>query len=182
MPDTSPFVTAEQLERFPDDDYRYELVAGRVVRMSPVAHQHGRIVMRVGYLLSRHLDGRHLGVVSTEVGFKLASNPDTVRAPDVAFLCQERIPRPEPRGFMDGPPDLAIEVLSPGDSPSEVAAKVEEYLVAGVRVVVVVDPDARVVRAIRPSLESVTLQADRDVLDLQDVIVGFRCTLREVFE
>jgi Uma2 family endonuclease len=182
MRDTSPVVTAEELEKFPEDDYRYELVAGRVIKMSPVGYQHGRIVMQLGYLLKRHLEGLGLGVVLTEVGFKLASNPDTVRAPDVAFIRQERIPAPDPRGFWNGPPDLAVEVLSPDDSTSEVRERVEEYLARGVRLVVVVDPDTRVVSAARPSTATVTVRSDDDLLDLDDVVPGFRCTLREIFE
>ena len=88
-------VTAEELERFPDDDYRYELVEGRVVRMSPVGYQHGKIVARLIFLLHRHLLDMPSGIVVTEVGFKLAANPDTVRGPDVAFVRNERMPSPK---------------------------------------------------------------------------------------
>ncbi len=77
MPRDARLVTAEELERFPDDDDRYELVEGRAVRMSPVGFEHGRIVMRLGTLLVRHAQPRSLGVVVTEAGFKVASNPDT---------------------------------------------------------------------------------------------------------
>ena len=112
MPESARLVTAEELEKFPDDDYRYELVEGRVLRMSPVGWQHGRIVIHLATLLNRHVEDRNLGVVVTEVGFKLASNPDTVRGPDLAFVRQERIPAVDLRGFWQGPPDLVVEVLS----------------------------------------------------------------------
>ena len=133
MSERARLVTAEELERFPDDDSRCELVAGRVIRMTPVGFQHGKVVARLMFLLSQHLDGRNLGVVLTEVGFKLAAGPDTVRAPDVAVIRQHRIPSPEPKGFWNGPPDLAVEVLSPDDRSGDVREKVEEYLACGVQ-------------------------------------------------
>jgi Uma2 family endonuclease len=180
MPEATRLVTAAELERFPDDDYRYELVEGRVIRMSPVGFRHGTTVIRVGALLMRHAQDRGLGAVMTEVGFKLVSNPDTVRAPDVAFLRQDRIPTPEPRGFWSGPPDLAVEVLSPEDRPEDVREKVGEYLTRGVPVVVVVDPDTREITVFRPATPELAL-AEHEVLDLSDVVAGFRCSVRELF-
>src|SRR6478672_9366656 len=115
MPADARLVTAEELEKFPDDDYRYELVEGRVVRMSPVGYRHGRIVVRIAVLLSGHVERHQLGVVLTDVGFKLASNPDTVRGTDLAFIRQARLPAQDLPGFWEGPPDLVIEVLSPDD-------------------------------------------------------------------
>jgi Uma2 family endonuclease len=86
MSESTRLVTAEELERFPRDDRRYELVEGRLVRLSPVNFDHGRTVMRIGFLLSRHLEQRPVGVIGAEIGFVLASNPDTVRGPDIAFI------------------------------------------------------------------------------------------------
>jgi Uma2 family endonuclease len=181
MPEATRLVTADELEKFPDDDYRYELVEGRVVRMSPVGFRHGTTVVRFGALLMRHAQERGLGAVMTEVGFKLAWNPDTVRAPDVAFIRQDRIPTPEPRGFWDGPPDLAVEVLSPDDRPDDIREKVGEYLRRGVPIVLIVDPDTREVTVFRRSTSELRLAAD-DVLDLSDAVSGFRCGVRELFE
>src|SRR6266508_4002470 len=110
MRHTEPVVTAEQLERMPDDDYRYELVQGRLIRMSPVGALHGAVTAALLTMLRQHAKARNLGAVWTEVGFKLAVNPDTVRAPDVAFVCRDRVLRTGiPRGFWRGAPDLAIE-------------------------------------------------------------------------
>jgi len=182
MPADARLVTAEELEKFPDDDYRYELVEGRVIRMSPVGFEHGRIVVQFGALLASHVQKLSLGAVVTEVGFKLASNPDTVRGPDLAFIQGSKIPSHKLRGFWHGPPDLVIEVLSPDDRTSEVRAKVEEYLASGVTAVVVIDPDDRAVSVHRPSARTLTLSAADDVLDLDDVVSGFRCSLREIFD
>lgn len=173
-------VTAEELEKF-SDDYRYELVEGRLIRMSPVGYQHGVIVVGFSSLLHRHVKARHLGAVTTELGCRLASDPDTVRAPDIAFIRRERIPSPDPRGFWQGAPDLAVEVLSPDDRASEVRAKVAQYLERGVRIVLVVDPDDTTVTVHRRLSAPVTIGTD-DELDLDDVVHGFRCSVREVFE
>src|SRR5258706_3544973 len=142
MSEAARLVTAEELEKFPDDDCRYELVEGRVICMTPVGFRHGRIVMQFGSLLHRYVQSRKLGVVVTEVGFKLASDPDTVRAPDIAFIRQDRIPPFEPRGFWNGPAALAVEVLSPEDRQPDVPTKIEQYLMAGVALAVDIDPAA----------------------------------------
>lgn len=181
MSDSARIVTAEDLEQLPRDDRRYELVEGRLRRMGPVGFRHGCIVTRVLYLLGRHLEGRNLGAAVTEVGFKLASSPDTVRAPDIAFIRRDRIPSPETKGFLDGPPDLAIEVISPDDRPSAIRDKVEEYLTRGVTLVLVIDPDERAVVMYRPLTAPVTASAS-EVIDLGDVVPGFRCTVREIFD
>ena len=181
MSNTARVVTADELKRYPGDDHRYELVRGRVIRMSPVGYAHGTTVMRVGFLLGQHLQKRPVGAVMTEVGFILASGPDTVRAPDIAFVRTERIPS-SVRGFFNGPPDMAIEVLSPEDRPAEVAAKVAEYLACGVGLVVVVDPETQTVAAHRPATPPATFSDADGVLAWDDVVPGFRCRLADFFE
>ena len=127
MPDLSPLVTAAELASIAArDEYRYELVDGRVIRMSPVGWQHGVIVGRLLGMLVSHLRGRNAGEAVTKVGFTLRTNPDTVRGPDVAFVRQERVPRETLRTFWMGGPDVAMEVMSPGDTPKEMDVKVAE--------------------------------------------------------
>ena len=180
MHETGRFVTADELERRPDLR-RFELLEGQLVEMSPVGPEHGRVVLQLGSLLHHHLRGRRLGIVGTEIGFKLTSNPDTVRGPDLAFIRQDRLPSRR-YGFVDGPPDLAIEVLSPDDRPGEMRAKIDEYLTRGVPLVVIVDPDERMVTLHPRGAPETTLRDLDDVLDLSFVIDGFRCRLEEIFE
>jgi Uma2 family endonuclease len=181
MSDTTHLVTAEELEKFPDDDYRYELVEGRVIRMSPTGAMHGWLVLHFASQLTQHVDARRLGFVLTEVGFRLSSSPDTVRAPDLSFIRRERLPEGAlPRGFWQGPPDLAVEVLSPDDRLSDIRTKVSEYLTHGVPLVVVIDPDERSVIAHRGSAPPVALGVG-DFLDLDDVVQGFRCAVQDIF-
>lgn len=182
MPNAPDLVTADELLRYPEDDFRYELVDGHIVRMSPVGYEHGRVVMLLGSRLERHVRARRLGVVLTEVGFTLSRDPDTVRAPDIAFIRAERLGDLAPRSFVTGPPDMAVEVLSPEDSLAEVAHKVNEYLTCGTPLVLVVDPVARSVTVHRRLAPPVLHSNLDDPIDLADVLSGFQCTVRDVFE
>ncbi len=181
MAEAARLVTAEELQRYPDDGYKYELVEGRVVRMSPPGFVHGRIAARVAAMLDRHVRPADLGTVLVELGVKLATNPDTVRAPDVAFIRRDRIPVPAPKGYWQGAADVAFEVLSPDDRPTEIRKKIEEYLARETSAVVVIDPDNQTASVFRPSRAAMTLSV-RDELDLSDAIAGFRCRISEIFE
>lgn len=175
-------VTADELARMPDDDYKYELVEGRLIRMSPTGFSHGLLAARLGTALTQFADDHGLGGVAVETGYTLARDPDTVRAPDVSFVSHDRIASARAsRGYWDAPPDLAIEVLSPDDRRSEIGQKVREYLARGVRLVWVVDPDERTVTVHRPVLEPQILSTEES-LEGHDVIPGFTYPLRRLFE
>jgi Uma2 family endonuclease len=181
MSDSARLVTAEEFERYPDDDYRYELVEGRVVRMNPPGSRHGHLALNVGALLSGHVRKRGLGAVMVESGFTLARNPDTVRGPDVSFVRQDRIPHEGlPKGFWQGAPDLAVEVISPDDRGASLRTKISDYLVRGVVLVVVIDPDKENVTVHRRLAAPVVL-CSGDELNLEDVVEGFRCPVGEIF-
>jgi Uma2 family endonuclease len=182
MPEGTGLVTAEELERFPDDDYRYELVEGRVVRMSPVGWRHGKVVVRLAAMLADYVQQWKLGEVVTGVGFVLVTKPDTVRAPDLAFVRQERIPPVDPRGFWRGAPDLAVEVLSPDDRASEIRDRLDEYLRFGVTLVLVVDPEQNTVSIHRRFAPPIVLQGAAAVLEIDDLVAGFSCTLGSFLE
>jgi Uma2 family endonuclease len=182
MSTCEPLVTAEEFARIPDDNWRYELVEGRVVRMSLPGARHGALATRIAFLLCEHVDRRNLGVVVTPSGFKLATNPDTVRGPDVAFIRRERIPPAGlPESFWAGAPDLAVEIRSPGDRRSEVLKKVDEYLTRGSMLVWVVAAKQKTVTVYRRLLPPVTLSID-DTLEAGDVVPGFSCELRKIFQ
>lgn len=107
--------------------------------------RHGVLAVALGRRLHEHVTARAAGAVFSETGFVLATDPPTVRAPDIAVVLRHRVPSPLPVRFLSGPPDLAVEVLSPDDRPAEVASKVADFLAAGAQAVWVVDPDARTV-------------------------------------
>jgi Uma2 family endonuclease len=182
MPGPSRLVTAEEFAQIPDDDHRYELIEGRVIRMSPPGSRHAVTTTRVAALLYQYVAAHRLGVVMSTGGFRLATNPDTVREPDVAFVRRDRIPdEGVPDSFWPGAPDLAIEIRSPGDRLRDVRAKVDNYLTRGVRLVWVIDPKKATVTIYRPDSAHRTLGAD-DVLDAADVVPGFTCAVRSILE
>ncbi|MCU0635509.1 MAG: Uma2 family endonuclease [Gemmatimonadaceae bacterium] len=138
-------MTAEELLAHQPTHTRAELVRGRMVVREPGGFEHGRIAMRAALLLHDWLREHPIGeLLAAETGFTLARDPDTVRAPDVAFLRAERVPSPAPRGFAEMAPDLAIEVLSPDARRGEVAAKFADWLDAGATAVWIIDPMRRV--------------------------------------
>jgi Uma2 family endonuclease len=128
-----------------------ELVGGTLVMMSPAGFEHGVVTQRIAAFLHAHVAARKLGVVTAaETGFLLARSPDTVRAADVAFVAQQRLPRGRTVGFFEGAPDLAVEVLSPSElrddaSRARAADKVACWLAAGCLEVWSVDPGSRTV-------------------------------------
>lgn len=174
--------TASELFGMPDDGFRYELVKGELRKMSPSGSEHGAIIVNVTVLLGQHVKSNDLGVCfGAETGFKIGSDPDTVRAPDAAFIRRERIPGSGiPKKFWPGAPDLAVEVLSPGDTRAEVDEKVEDWLQAGARAVWVINPKRRSVSVYRPTAD-VTRLAEGDELDGGEVVPGFRCKVSEIF-
>jgi Uma2 family endonuclease len=116
-----------------------------------------------------------------DTGFLLSRDPDTVRAPDISFIRKDHLPAEPPEdAFWPGPPDLAVEVVSPGDTFREVAEKVEAWLAAGAMMVWVVDPQWRTVSVHRPAAELRTL-TEKDELGGEDVLPGFRCRVGEIF-
>ena len=177
-------ITADELLRLPTGmGQRYELVNGELRTMTPAGYEHGDIVAEIGMRLRVYVRANGLGRVSgAETGFRLHSNPDTVRAPDVAFVSQVRIPAGKlPQGYFPGAPDLAVEVISPSEVAADIQSKVTEYFEAGVRLVWIVYPNNRQVAVYRSVLDGVILSAD-DTLDGADLIPGFACRVAEFFE
>lgn len=178
--DTRPF-TADELLRLPEDGSRYELVEGELKRMSPSGLQHGRVAARIALHLGAHVLQHRLGeIYIAEAGFVLKRGPDTVRCPDVSFVRTERVI--DTNGFMPGAPDLSVEVISPSDLASEVSFKTAQYLRAGTRAVIVVDPENRVVYVHRASGTDVLTKIAENVLDVDEVVPGWKMPLAEIFE
>jgi Uma2 family endonuclease len=175
-------LTAEELYQLPDDGKRYELVSGVPVRMAATGGQHGIIASRLDHRLRAFVEAHDLGeVCAAETGFRLAQNPDTVRAPDVSFIARERVPSQGiPEGYWPFSPDLAVEVISPSDRFDDVLTKVQEYLRAGTRLVWIFHPRTRTVTVYRAD-GNVQLLQQQEELNGEDVLPGFRCQVGELF-
>lgn len=168
---------ADELLRLPRDGCRYELVRGELKKMSPSGARHGRVAANLIASLIGHVKRNRLGVVyASEAGFRIARNPDTVRAPDAAFVRAERAV--DTAGFFDGPPDAAFEVVSPNDSYTEIEEKTLEWLRAGVQAVIVADPRTRSIRVHRTSGAIHVV----DTVEIDDVIPGWRMSLADAFD
>lgn len=175
-------MTADDLLRLPDDGLRHELVRGELTTMAPTGWEHGCESGELTASLLPFARAHRLGRVATgEPGFLLATDPDTVRAPDVAFVRRERLPAGGPvRGYFPGAPDLAVEVISPNDLYAEVDEKVAAWLEHGTQIVFVVNPRRQTVAVHRPGQPVPILGID-GVLDGEDVVPGWTMPVRDLF-
>jgi Uma2 family endonuclease len=173
-------ITADQLLHLSMPDKRVELVRGVLVVREPPGYRHGRIAAELAFHLAQYVKANGIGqVVVGDAGFQVASHPDTVRGPDIAFIRAERVPDAQTLGFPRLGPDLVIEVLSPNDRPGETLAKVGDWLDAGTRAVWVIDPERRQARVYRhDGTETIIDEAGQ--LDGEDVLPGFCCRLNSV--
>jgi Uma2 family endonuclease len=175
-------VTADELFAMGDDD-RYELVGGVLVPMSPPhGFRHGEIASTVDFLVCGFVRTHRLGrTTGAETGYRLRRNPDTVRAPDFAFVARGRItPEMDQSRYLDLAPDLVVEVVLPSDSAADVNAKVLEYLNAGALLVWVLYPQSETVAIHRPGATGQILRAG-DTLSGEDVLPGFTCAIADLF-
>jgi len=183
------FHTADQLAALPEDGWRYELVHGRLVRMSPAGFRHGRLAARLSRDVGNFVEGRGLGeVLAAETGFIISppGQPDTVLAPDVAFLATSRLPAPGSAGWAGFPrlaPDLVIEVASPSQGRDELAAKARIWLDAGARMVWLILPDHDVVEVYEAGRGESPLVLHRsDELSGGEVLPGYRYSLDSLWD
>lgn len=174
--------TAEELLNIPDDGFRYELVQGELRQMNPAGNIHGRIAVKFTWRLAQHVEKNDLGeVYAAETGFKISTNPDTVRAPDVACISRTRLDEVgETEGYWPGAPDLAVEVISPGDTYTGVEEKVSDWLDAGTKLVVILNPRKKTATIHRPQ-GNVSILGVGDTLDCRDVVEGFEVAVGEIF-
>jgi Uma2 family endonuclease len=175
-------MTADQLLAMPADGFRDELIKGQLIRKPLRGHLHGRLAVSVAASLYQHVTANNLGIVyAAGTGFLINQNPDTVRAPDVAFIQQKRVERiGEIEGYWIGAPDLVVEVVSPSDSVEYVEDKVTEWIEAGTRLVWLVSPTMHTI-TVYHSLTEIVVLTENDTLDGGEILPGFQISVSEIF-
>ena len=178
---STALMTAEELLQLPDDDLRHELINGELITMPLPKLPHGRIEARLGAALTQFVLDHDLGDVFTTCGFQLTWNPDTVVGPDISFVSKERLEQiGDVEGYWQGPPDLAIEIYSPGYRPGKVRDRISRLFITGTKQVwIVALKDSTV--AVYRSESDITTFSGSDYLEAQDLLQGFRISLERIF-
>jgi Uma2 family endonuclease len=178
---TKTLLTAAELEQMPDDDsVQLELDEGELITMPPAGGQHGKCAVEIITILNNHFKAHRLGSVYTpDTGFRL--NAQTVRAPDVAFVRQDRIAALHAVGYIQGAPDLAVEILSPSDTFRQLMRKVKQYFAAGTHTVWIVYSDRKEVQILEATGTDRLLQGD-DPIEAPELLPGFSVPIGEFFE
>ena len=178
MGTTTHSVTAEELFNLPDDSLCHELVKGELLTMSPPGEEHGVVTINLSVLLHNYVKANSLGVLYAETGFKLESDPDTVLAPDIAFIARDRAGTRSPF-YRSGPPDLAVEVRSANDRTAKVERKAALWLELGVKSVWLVNPKRRTVEVIHATGDRWLFHETEELFD--DTVPGLRIAVSEIF-
>ncbi len=179
MTTQTKLMTADELLMMPDDGFRYELIRGVLIQRMPAGDRHGNAAAWTAAEFANYVRANDYGSIRAEIGYRLESGPDTVRAPDVSWISPENSHEPIP-GYREGAPDLAVEVKSPNDSRPEMFARAQMWIGYGTRIVLVLDPEPITLTVYRPNSEPVVLGED-DVLDLGELLPGFSCPVWRLF-
>lgn len=170
-------LSVEEFAALPDDDMKHELNEGELIVMPPPKPRRGDCQVRVGSALREFVVAHDLGGVFTESGYRLM--PHTVRGPDVSFVRKSRLQNPDE--YFEGGPDLAVEIVSPGDDASDLREKIQQYLSAGTSVVWVVYPRSRQIEIHTPDKTIRTLSTD-ETLEAPSLLPGFQLSVRTILE
>ena len=179
---STALMTAEELMQLSRDGFRYELINGELEKMPSPGPPHGRIAFRLGLFLGQFIWDHELGEgFGNDTGFKLTTNPDTVLAPDFAFVTNETYREgSKTEGYWPGPPDLAVEVLSPSDRPGKVRQKKSRWFSFGLKQLWVVDPKYTTITIYRSESDTTTFSGS-DFLEAPDLFPGLRMSLDKIF-
>ncbi|MEX2264708.1 MAG: Uma2 family endonuclease [Bryobacteraceae bacterium] len=174
-------LSLEEFSQLPDDGMQHELDEGELITMPPPKFGHGVTQARLTRILSEFVERFSLGVVVTESGYLLSSDPATVRAPDVSFVRQERLELLNRRDWPASAPDLAVEIVSPSDTAGALERKVRQYLKAGARTVWVVYPGERTLHVYEASGAARILDANQ-TLTADHILPGFSVPVSKLFD
>ncbi len=182
MTTAKKLLTADDLLAMPDNGMRRELIKGKLIEMPPGSDDHGFVGNEASWRMSSFIHQHGLGRGRmAETGFRIEVEPDTVLAPDYAFISYERMAgRPEPRGYVQIIPDLVMEVFSPNDRQTQMDRKIRLWLDAGVRLALVVYPATQEIM-VHHEDRSVQRFGINDTLICEPVLPGFSCPVADIF-
>jgi Uma2 family endonuclease len=175
--------TDEEFMALPKDGHRYEIVNGELVDMGNSGALHGYVCILLVAALANHVLPKKLGIIlDSSTAFKM-KNGDR-RSPDISFFAKERLQglTELPTGFLEGAPDLAVEVLSPGNTVEEIHDKLVEYFENGTRLAWIIHPSEHYILVYRCAQEPDRLLKSVDALDGEEVIPGFTFPVADLFQ
>ena len=175
--------TDEAFMALPDDGHRYEIVNGELIDMGNSGALHGYIAIVLSSALFSVVMSKKLGaLLDSSTAFKMKNG--NKRSPNISFFAKERLQgiTELPTGFLEGAPDLAVEVLSPGNTVEEIHEKLVEYFENGARLAWVIHPTEHYLLVYRSAVEPDRLLKSTDSLDGEDVIPGFTLPVADLFQ
>jgi Uma2 family endonuclease len=175
--------TDEAFMALPDDGHHYEIVNGELIDMGNSGALHGYVCSTLMILLGGYIRIQNLGAMfDSSTAFKMKNG--NKRSPDISFFAKERLQGMTelPSGFLEGAPDLAVEVLSPGNTVEEIDEKITEYFENGTRLVWVISPTQHYILVYRSAQEPDRLLKSANSLDGEDVIPGFTLPVADLFQ
>jgi Uma2 family endonuclease len=172
--------TADELFCFPHE-FRYELVKGKLREMAPTGGAHGSTTSSLGSRIHVFVEDRGLGhCFAAETGFLLERDPDTVLAPDFSYVAKGRLSEPLTEKYPPVAPDLVVETRSPSETRAGAGAKAHQWLEAGVRMVLELNPRKKELTVYRPGLAPKVL-SNADTFSGEDVLPGFTRPVSTLF-
>ena len=175
--------TDEEFMALPDDGHHYEIINGELIDMGNSGALHGYVCSTLMILLGGYVRQHNLGaMLDSSTAFKMKNG--NKRSPDIAFFAKERLQGMAvlPSGYLEGAPDLAVEVLSPGNTVEEIDDKLTEYFENGSRLVWVINPTQHYVLVYRSAQEPDRLLKGKDSLDGEEVIPSFTLAIADLFQ
>lgn len=178
---STALMTAEEFMQLPRGESQHELINGELTTMVLPGLPHGRMQARIVGALWQFVWENDLGEVYGELGFQLTVDPDTVLGPDVSFISKQRLQRAgEVSGYWQGPPDIAVEIVSPRDTLPKVRERTSQWLGFGTKQVWIVNPKDGTVTVHRSPSDATTFSGS-DYLEAEDLLPGFRLSLDRIF-
>lgn len=175
--------TDQEFLALSEKEGHYEIVNGELISMGNSGALHGHIAILISSALFAVVNTHKLGVLfDSSTAFKMKNG--NKRSPDIAFFAKERLQGMTelPTGFLEGSPDLAVEILSPGNTVEEIEGKITEYFDNGARLVWVISPVQHYVLVYRYAQEPDRLLKSTDYLDGEDVVPGFTLPVADLFK